>query len=125
MHSYPKNSPDAAARVIALLLISDGHVSRSEMDALYGLDIERELGIRQPTLSQQLGEFREAGFVSTRREHKSVFYRVTEPRVVAVLNELRRIYSAAPDSLPAMRAAPAGRPRPQQAAMFGLVGSRA
>jgi ArsR family transcriptional regulator len=88
-------------------------------------DIERELGIRQPTLSQQLGEFREAGFVSTRREHKSVFYRVTEPRVVAVLNELRRIYSAAPDSLPAMRAAPAGRPRPQQAAMFGLVGSRA
>lgn len=37
MHSYPKNSPEAAARVIALLLISDGHVSRSEMDALYGL----------------------------------------------------------------------------------------
>ena len=65
------------------------------------------------------------GFVSTRREHKSVFYRVTEPRVVAVLNELRRIYSAAPDSLPVMRVATTGGPRSQQAAMFGLVGDRA
>ena len=88
-------------------------------------DIQRDLGIRQPTLSQQLGELREAGFVSTRREHKSVFYRVTEPRVVVVLNELRQIYSAAPDSLPVMRAAPTGRSRSQQAAMFGLVGDRA
>lgn len=88
-------------------------------------DIERELGIRQPTLSQQLGELREAGFVSTRREHKSVFYRVTELRVVALLDELRRIYSAQPASLPAKRAALSGRLRSQQAAMFGLVGDRA
>ena len=36
----------AAARIVALLLIADGHVSRSEMDALYGRDIERELGPR-------------------------------------------------------------------------------
>lgn len=88
-------------------------------------DIERELGIRQPTLSQQLGELREAGFVSTRREHKSVFYRAADPHVVAVLNELRRIYSAAPESLVAMRPRPARPPRSQQAAMFGLVGERA
>lgn len=88
-------------------------------------EIERELGIRQPTLSQQLGELREAGFVATRREHKSVFYRVTEPRVVALLTELRRIYSVNAGSLPAIRAAPSGRPRSQQAAMFGLVGDRA
>lgn len=88
-------------------------------------DIERELGIRQPTLSQQLGELRGAGFVSTRREHKSVFYRVTEPRVVALLDELRRIYSAEPNSLPAPRAAIPARARSRQAAIFGLVGDRA
>ena len=46
MRSYPCNSPQAAARIVALLLIADGHVSRSEMDALYGRDIERELGPR-------------------------------------------------------------------------------
>ena len=46
MRSYPRNSPQAAARIVALLLIADGHVSRSEMDALYGRDIERELGPR-------------------------------------------------------------------------------
>ena len=45
MRSYPRNSPQAAARIVALLLIADGHVSRSEMDALYGRDIERELGL--------------------------------------------------------------------------------
>ncbi|HRM81940.1 MAG TPA: TerB family tellurite resistance protein, partial [Acidovorax temperans] len=44
MRSYPRNSPQAAARIVALLLIADGHVSRSEMDALYGRDIEHELG---------------------------------------------------------------------------------
>ena len=46
MRNYPRNSPQAAARIVALLLIADGHVSRSEMDALYGRDIERELGLR-------------------------------------------------------------------------------
>ena len=46
MRSYPRNSPQAAARIVALLLIADGHVSRSEMDALYGRDIEHELGPR-------------------------------------------------------------------------------
>ena len=88
-------------------------------------EIERELGIRQPTLSQQLGELREVGFVSTRREHKSVFYRVTDPRRRRTADELRRIYSVEPGSLPAIRAAPTGRARSQQAAMFGLVGDRA
>ncbi|CAN7553016.1 hypothetical protein LJR118_004018 [Acidovorax sp. LjRoot118] len=28
MRSYPHNSPEAAARIVALLLISDGNVSR-------------------------------------------------------------------------------------------------
>ena len=45
MRSYPKNSPQAAARIVALVLISDGHVCRSEMDALNHLQIESELGL--------------------------------------------------------------------------------
>lgn len=45
MRSYPKNSPQAAARIVALVLISDGHVSQSEIDALNHLEVESELGL--------------------------------------------------------------------------------
>lgn len=49
MRSYPHNSPEAAARIVALVLISDGHVCRSEFDILKQLGAERELGL-QPNL---------------------------------------------------------------------------
>ncbi|HET6788090.1 MAG TPA: TerB family tellurite resistance protein [Aquabacterium sp.] len=45
MRSYPQNSPQAAARIVALVLISDGHVCKSEIDALNHLQIESELGL--------------------------------------------------------------------------------
>lgn len=45
MRSYPRNSPEAAARIVALVLVSDGHVCRSEIEALQQLGIERELGL--------------------------------------------------------------------------------
>ena len=45
MRSYPHNSPEAAARIVALVLISDGHVCSSEFDILKRLGAERELGL--------------------------------------------------------------------------------
>ena len=45
MRSYDRNSPEAAARIIALVLIADGHVCQSELDALDRLDASRELGL--------------------------------------------------------------------------------
>ena len=45
MRSYPHNSPEAAARIVALVLISDGHVCSSEFDILKELGAERELGL--------------------------------------------------------------------------------
>lgn len=54
MRSYSHNSPEAAARIVALLLISDGHVSRQEMEALYGQDIERELSLAPGGFAQVL-----------------------------------------------------------------------
>jgi uncharacterized membrane protein YebE (DUF533 family) len=50
VRSYPHNSPEAAARILALVLISDGHVSRSEFDILKQLDAERELGLEPQLL---------------------------------------------------------------------------
>lgn len=45
MRSYPHNSPEAAARIVALVLISDGHVCGSELDILKQLGAEQELGL--------------------------------------------------------------------------------
>ncbi len=45
MRSFPRNSPEAAARIVALVLICDGHVCRSELDALDRLQIEHALAL--------------------------------------------------------------------------------
>ena len=45
MRSLPRNSPEAAARIVALVLISDGRVRRAEIDTLRDLRIERMLGL--------------------------------------------------------------------------------
>lgn len=45
MRSYPRNSPQAAARLVALAMIADGHVSRSEIDAFEHADADRHLGL--------------------------------------------------------------------------------
>lgn len=52
MRSYPRNSPEAAARIVALVLISDGHVCRSEIEALQRLQVERELGLPAGAFAQ-------------------------------------------------------------------------
>jgi len=51
-------------------------------------DIEEVLGIVQPTLSQQLTVLRVEGLVSTRREGKNIYYQVTSPRALAVIEVL-------------------------------------
>jgi len=50
MRSYPHNSPEAAARLVALVLISDGHVCSSEYEILKQLGAERELGLEPQLL---------------------------------------------------------------------------
>lgn len=45
MRCYPTNSPEAAARVLALVLISDGHACNSEFEALKEADVARSLGL--------------------------------------------------------------------------------
>ena len=59
MRTYPRNSPEAAARIVALVLISDGHVCRSEVEALNQLDGARDLGLEpdnMPGIVQTLRE---------------------------------------------------------------------
>jgi hypothetical protein len=52
MRNYTRNSPEAAARIVAVVLISDGHVCRSEVDALNSLQVEAELGLASGAFMQ-------------------------------------------------------------------------
>jgi len=45
MRSYSTDSPEAAARIVALTLVSDGHVSKQEMDVLDRIGAYDALGI--------------------------------------------------------------------------------
>lgn len=45
MRNYPRNSPEAAARIVALVLIADGNVCRSEVETLQRLGLEPMLGL--------------------------------------------------------------------------------
>jgi len=55
-------------------------------------ELEDLLGIRQPTLSQQLGVLRSEGLVVTRRHGKRIYYRVRDDEALAVLHSLYAIY---------------------------------
>jgi DNA-binding transcriptional ArsR family regulator len=55
-------------------------------------EIEDQLRIRQPTLSQQLGELRDAGMVATRRDAKHIYYRVADDRAGRIVKTLREVF---------------------------------
>lgn len=51
-------------------------------------ELENQLGIVQPTLSQQLTVLREEGLVTTRRAGKHIFYQVCSAQATAVMEVL-------------------------------------
>lgn len=55
-------------------------------------DLEDTLGIRQPGLSQQIAELREAGLVAGRKESKSVFYSLADGRVAQFVVMMHRMF---------------------------------
>ena len=55
-------------------------------------ELEDGLGIRQPGLSQQLAELREARLIAGRREGKQVFYRLADPRVETFIDTMYGLF---------------------------------
>ncbi|WP_460109764.1 ArsR/SmtB family transcription factor [Pseudomonas sp. S3_H04] len=58
-------------------------------------ELEKMTGVRQPTLSQQLGILRDEGLVATRREGKYIFYGLASPEVIQVMKTLSGLYCGA------------------------------
>lgn len=55
-------------------------------------ELETDLDIHQPTLSQQLGVLRSEGLVTTRREGKRIYYTTANSKVLVLLNTLHALY---------------------------------
>lgn len=55
-------------------------------------ELEDGLGIRQPGLSQQLAELREAGLIAGRKEGKQVFYRLADPRIETFVHTMHQLF---------------------------------
>jgi DNA-binding transcriptional ArsR family regulator len=71
-------------RLLLLCQLSQGEMCVSEL--------EEELDIHQPTLSQQLGVLRSEGVVDTRREGKRIYYCVGDTALLEILRVLYRLY---------------------------------
>ena len=65
------------------------HISQEERSVG---QLEQDLGIRQPGLSQQLAELRQSGLVKTRRESRSIYYSIADERAEAVMAMLYEIF---------------------------------
>ncbi|MFC0179935.1 metalloregulator ArsR/SmtB family transcription factor [Thorsellia kenyensis] len=71
-------------RLLILCFLSQGEANVS--------NLENKLGIRQPTLSQQLGILRKQKLVETRREGKQIFYRIDDKRVLSLLQTMYSLF---------------------------------
>lgn len=75
------SNPD---RLMVACALVDGERSVRELEDL--------LSIRQPGLSQQLAELRQAGLIAGRKQGKQVFYRLADPRVEAFIATMYRLF---------------------------------
>ncbi len=55
-------------------------------------ELEEDTNIQQPTLSQQLAVLREEGVVSTRRDGKHIYYKISNPVAMSVMELLYESY---------------------------------
>lgn len=57
MRSYTPNSPESAARVVAMMLLADGHLSMTEMHAVDTLKVSHNLGLAPQHFTRVLENF--------------------------------------------------------------------
>ena len=85
-------------------------------------ELENELGLRQPNLSQHLAELRNSGLVVGRREVKSVFYSLAGDDARQFISGLLQSFGGTP--APTVTKTPSLVKRSEQAAVFAKVNVR-
>lgn len=91
-------------------------------------DLETALEIRQPNLSQQLAELRDAGLVTARRDSRAMIYSIADDEQKRLIAALLVGFGGEPikSGAPPLPSAPesAAPPPHRQVAMFATVGKR-
>lgn len=59
LHHFPRNSPQAAARIVALALISNGEINLREQAAVLDYQVPRQLGLTTAEWRDVLGMLRD------------------------------------------------------------------
>lgn len=72
------------SRLMLLCLLGEGEKNVSELEEM--------LKLRQPSLSQQLMRLREDNLVETRRDGKSIYYRLASEEAQQVIGLLHSLY---------------------------------
>jgi len=72
------------SRLIMLCILAEGEKSVSEL--------EHELDLRQPTVSQQLARLRADGLVSTRRDGKVIYYSLASNEARAIIGAIYDVF---------------------------------
>lgn len=70
--------------LVLCLLIKHGEMSVGTL--------ARHVDLSQSALSQHLAKMREEGLVSFRREAQNAYYRISDPKVAALLEALKNIF---------------------------------
>ena len=73
-------------RLIILCCLAEGEKNVGELETM--------LGIRQPSLSQQLARLRSDGLVATRREWKQIYYRLASEEAEKMIGLLYEMFCA-------------------------------
>lgn len=91
--NFPERARDATVflkalanenRLLVLCHLAEGEKSVTELEQL--------IGIRQPTLSQQLARLRSENLVTTRRVAKTVYYSLASTEVALVIQLLHKMF---------------------------------
>ncbi|HFK1874658.1 TPA: ArsR/SmtB family transcription factor [Pseudomonas aeruginosa] len=100
-------------RLLLLCQIARGECSVAEL--------ERDLGLRQPGLSQQLAELRQNQLVKTRRESRSIYYSLADARVQVLLEALHEALCGDPSLSPVQEPTDGGGREYGESARFAQV----
>ncbi len=76
------------SRLIMLCILREGEKSVSEL--------EQQLGLRQPTVSQQLARLRADGLVNARRDGKTIYYSVASDEARTIIGAIYDVFCRRP-----------------------------
>lgn len=101
MATFPSDLADFTARAGEVADVLKALSNRARLMVLCKLvehgemrvgDLAGEICLSQSALSQHLARMREEGLVAFRRDGRTLFYRIDDPRCEALLATLHRLY---------------------------------